>query len=171
VTGSLMTCEEAQRRWHRRFDDGTSDAELEAHLGSCGGCRGYAAKMDRLAAVLRELRMETEAIASRPLAVRSDRVRRVSRHPFPLLPWVKVAAMFAIVAGGALFYLKLDQRRHQPSISKVAVAPNAMNDEQDGVLGLTLRGESIGRFVVATSAPESNVQVYWFYPSFKGETR
>ncbi len=174
-----MICEDARRRLNRRLDEGSADAELDRHLASCATCRTYTARLQLLAGVLDEIRVETESVAcdgGEPLNLQvKARPRRFAwgdRAFAGPLAWraARVAAAIAIVLGA--LYLVLPLRRSSRVAENVSstTVPAAVGSHgaPHDALGVTLRGDSAERFIVA-ARPSSrpDVQVFWLYPAIR----
>ena len=163
-----MNHEQARQRWHDRTDQGSLDAELEAHLDQCASCRAYVGEMETVIRVLDTARRETERIEARPARQpaqhrdQGDR-RRIVRFP----TWLRAAAMIAVVIGVsyvALRVSKTETATDRPP--QVADRGDGKSDTPQHSFGLTLQGESAGRtMVVADPISTPEVQVYWLYSS------
>jgi hypothetical protein len=132
--------------------------------------------MRRLTTALAELREQTEPIraqgtAGKPLA------RRTS-----LGALLRVAALIAIVAGAFAIVLNLRpspirplrvEREPLPRPSDAIDARSqtaGVQPVRQPALGLTLRGESAQMMLaVAVPTAEPNVQMYWLYPTLRGD--
>ena len=161
-----MNCDEARTRWHKRFDGGAKDAELEDHLESCASCREYAGQMDRLVGVLNQLRVETESVVSRPVGPSADeRVQTPQRSNWAYARrFMRIAAAVAVLVGGGVLYYSSHRAPVGPGVSPGKV------ERLDPRIGISLRAETAERFMaVAKPTSEPNVQLYWLYPKMKSK--
>ncbi len=171
-----MNHEQARQRWHDRTDQGSSDAELEAHLGGCASCRAYVGEMETVIRVLDTARRETERIEARPVRQPAPHRDQGGPRPNAWFPtWLRAAAMIAVVIGVSYVTMrvsKTDTATDRPP--QVADRGDGTSDTPLHSFGLTLRGESAGRtMVVADPISTPEVQVYWLYSSLTqpaGET-
>jgi predicted anti-sigma-YlaC factor YlaD len=151
-----MNCEEAQRRWHTRYDDVSDDPGLQAHIAACAACRVYAQQMEQVVGILDAMRVETEPVVSRNSAERVDHGEpaRVRRRHFPIRWATGIAATMALLVGASLLLLT----QHRPELKPVL--------KHQPVFGMALEGESSMRYmVVAQTTTDPDVQMYWLYPT------
>ncbi len=157
----MINCDEAQSRWHRRYDDGGVDGELERHLAQCEDCRRYADELDGIVGALDELRDASESVVasdagttqtgpvSPPLLIRLVRLTRA-------------AAVLAIVASAAFYFVGRQADQRQPVEPGLPVVEDSPSVQQR--LGITLRDDSAEQ-MMAVALPTSNpdVQMYRLY--------
>ena len=104
MTVTSQLCERARRWASLRADDELSELEgalLDAHLGRCLPCRGFAEGAEEVAAALRSARLELPA----PLALALP-------HRRPALRALQVTAAAALVVGAGVAAALVGVDRH-----------------------------------------------------------
>ncbi len=151
-----MNCEDAQRRWHSRYDDGGDDPDLQAHIAACAACRVYAQEMEQIVGALDAIRVETEPIVSKNTTDLADHSEpaQARRWHFPIRWATGIAATIALLVGASLFF----ETQQRPELKPAR--------EHQSVLGMSLEGASSQRYmVVARATTDPDVQIFWLYPT------
>lgn len=154
-----MNCADAKTRWHRRFDDGIVDAELDAHLAECAECRVYDTQMRRQTALLGALRKQSDSLTASPATV---------ALPHRLTAWsraLRVGAMAASIALLFAAYSFLPRPTVAPRETQQAAIEPTPATIPAPPIGLSLRGQSATQLLaVAAPSTDPNVQIFWLYP-------
>ena len=156
-----MRCEDARKRWHRRWDDGVVDTPLDQHLDRCEACRRYGQEMSHVTSLLDQVRLDTDRIVSQRASGPTIPMRVTLRSS--LRRWVKpvigIAAAIALVATAPTYFKNEAPRSTDtPLVVSKSATP----------LGMTLQGDIAKHYVVVSKpVAQSNVQVFWLYPTLK----
>ena len=154
-----MNCADARTRWHRRFDDGIPDAELDAHLAACTECRDYDTQMRRQMALLAALRNETDSLTASPAAITSP------QQPTVWSRMLRVGAMAASIALLFVVYSVVPRTTVAPRDTQQAANEPTQASILSPPIGLSLRGQSATQLLaVAAPSNDPNVQIFWLYP-------